>query len=100
MQLFGAGPPAHAWVVIGSDATIVAADTSACLLFEVHTSADLIGQSCTTLVAPGDGATIMQAVDLVRSGRSWQGLLHRRGHIDERPSTWRWLRRTPRAASP
>ncbi len=49
MQLFGAGPPAHAWVVIGSDATIVA------------------------------------AVDLVRSGRSWQGLLHRRGHIDEPP---------------
>ena len=85
MQLFGAGPPAHAWVVIGSDATIVAADTSACLLFEVHTSANLIGQSCTTLVAPGDGATIMEAVDLVRSGRSWQGLLHRRGHIDEPP---------------
>ena len=84
MQPTGTGPPAHAWLVIGTDATIVAADTAACLLFDAGASADLYGQLCTALVSPDDGAQMLQAFDLARAGRSWRGLLHRqigRAHV-------------------
>ena len=52
MLLTGTGKPAHGWLVIGPDATIVASDAAACHLLGVPGHGDLQGHAWTSLVSP------------------------------------------------
>lgn len=85
MQLTGMGHPVHGWLVLAPDATIVAADAAACQLFGASTPAELAGHTWTVLIDPSDAGPLAEATALARAGRSWRGILHRRGHLDTAP---------------
>ena len=74
MLLTGAGQPAHGWLVVGSDATIVAADAAACRLLGVRGASDVQGHAWTSLVIPTDATAIVEATAATQSAKSWRGV--------------------------
>ena len=75
MLLTGSGQPAHGWLVVGSDATIVTADASACLLLGVRGPVEVQGHTWTSLVIPAEDTAIAEATAAIAAGRSWRGVL-------------------------
>ena len=85
MLLTGSGQPAHGWLVVGSDATIVTADASACLLLGVRGPADVQGHAWTSLVIPAEDTAIAEATAAITAGRSWRGALSFIGASSSQP---------------
>lgn len=76
MRVTGTGQPAHGWLVVGPDATIVASDAAACLLLGVHGHRDLEGHAWTSFALPSDASTVDEALRTLHTGQSWRGALH------------------------
>ena len=85
MPLTGAAPPAHGWLVIGSGATIVAADAAACLLFGVRSADDLMGHVWTSLAPTADERALNEALAAMQAGQPWRGVLRLVGAHSEQP---------------
>ena len=83
MPLTGSAPPAHGWLVIGSGATIVAADAAACVLFGVRSAADLMGHVWTSLAPTADEHTLNEALAAMQAGQPWRGILRLVGATSE-----------------
>ena len=69
MPLTGAAPPAHGWLVIGSAATIVAADAAAGLFFGVRSADDLMGHAWTSLAPTANRLALNEALAAMQAGQ-------------------------------
>ncbi|MGE3857956.1 MAG: hypothetical protein AB7G21_13445, partial [Dehalococcoidia bacterium] len=61
--------------MVGSDATVVAADAAACALLGVRGPGELQGHAWTSFVIPSEEQPLAEARAATQAGRSWRGVL-------------------------